>query len=359
MKQIRFIFISILVCALVGCSNSDDTIEQIPEPAMYFPPLTTNQWETTSPTSLNWNVNQLDALHTFLESENSKSFMILVDGKIVVERYYNGHNANATWQWNSAGKTLVTATTGIAAQENLINLNTPVSSYLGPQWTSAGLEKENLIQPIHLLTMTSGLNDTSQLVIPANLTYIADAGSRWAYSNVFQKLMDVITATSNQEFQAYFSQKLEGQIGMDGFWNLGSIFKIYHSNTRSMARFGLLALNNGEWNSQQLINSSFFNLSVNSSQNLNQAYGYMWWLNGKSNFMLPESQTVFPGALVPNAPTDMYAAMGFAEQRLYIIPSENMVIVRMGDASNLSNSNFSLSSFDHQLWEKLNAVFNN
>ena len=206
--------------------------------------------------------------------------------------------------------------------------------------------------------MTSGLNDASNLVIPANLTYLADAGSRWSYHNVFQKLMDVVAKASNQNFDTYFNAKIKSAIGMDGFWNNGLIFKIYHSNTRSMARFGLLALNKGKWNNQQILNQAFFNESISSSQTINPAYGYLWWLNGKSNYMVPGGQINFLGSLVPNAPADMFAAMGAEDQRIYIIPSKNMVVVRMGDASDPSNPSFAVSGFDNALWQRINALIN-
>ena len=282
--------------------------------------------------------------------------MILVNGRIVMEEYFNGHSATATWPWSSAGKTLVSTTTGIAQQEGLLNINNKVSQYLGNGWTSEPLEKENLITPKHLLTMTSGLNDESNWVIKSNLTYLADAGTRWSYSNVFQKLIDVVAASSNQTFENYFNAKLKNKIGMDGFWNFGTIFTIYHSNTRSMARFGLLFLNKGKWKNEQIINETYLNEAISTSQNINPSYGYLWWLNGKSKYMVPGSQTVYPTALVPNAPADMYAAMGAEDQRIYVIPSKNMVVIRMGDASDPQNPNFALSGFDAALWDKINAV---
>ena len=206
--------------------------------------------------------------------------------------------------------------------------------------------------------MTSGLNDSSNLVIIPNLTYMADAGSRWAYANVFQKLMDVVAGASNQDFETYFNNKLKSRIGMEGFWNMGIIFKIYHSNTRSMARFGLLALNKGKWNNEHVINESFFNESTSTSQNINPSYGYLWWLNGKANFMVPGGQTVYTGPLVPSAPADMYAAMGAEDQRIYVVPSKKMVVIRMGEASDPGNPTFAVSGFDNALWQKINAVIN-
>jgi CubicO group peptidase (beta-lactamase class C family) len=352
MKFLQALFLLLVLCS----SCKKDTTASSSNDAMYFPSTTDNNWETKTTAALNFNESAIQPLKDYLAQKGTKSFMILVNGRIVMEEYFNGHNATTTWQWNSAGKTLTTAAVGIAQQDGLLNINNKVSSYLGAGWTREPQTKEDLITVRNLLTMTSGLDDASDLVIPANLTYKADAGTRWSYHNVFQKLMDVVAASSNQTYDAYFTNKLKSKIGMDGFWNNGTIYKIYNSNTRSMARFGLLALNKGKWNNEQIINENYFNESVTTSQNINYSYGYLWWLNGKSSYMIPGAQTVFQGALVPNAPADMYAAMGAADQRLYVIPSKNMVIVRMGEASDPANPSFAVSGFDNALWQKINTV---
>lgn len=350
--------ILLLLLSIVSCSKNDNEIQQTPTESMYYPSNTSASWETKSLSSLGWNQNAVQPLKDYLNQKGTKSFMILVNGRIVMEEYFNGHTATATWEWNSAGKTLVASTVGIAQQENLLNINNKVSDYLGTEWTSMPLNKENLITVKHLLTMTAGNDDTKQYVIKSNLTYIADAGTRWAYSNIFQKLTDVVNKASNKPFETYFNEKLKSKIGMEGFWNFGTIFTIYHSNTKSMARFGLLALNKGKWNNEQIINESYFNESVSTSQSINPSYGYLWWLNGKTSFMIPNEQTVYQDFLVPNAPADMYAAMGAKDQRIYVIPSKKMVVIRMGDASDPVNPNFAVSGFDNDLWGKINAVIN-
>lgn len=352
----KYLFSLTLLLTLFSCQKDSD-----PAPApetMYYPPNGSSTWETKSISSLGWNTAAVQPLKDYLQQKNTKSFMILVNGRIVMEEYFNGHTKDDTWQWNSAGKTLVGTITGIAQQEGLLQINNKVSDYIGTSWTSAPINKENLITNRNLLTMTSGLNDSNQLVIRPNLTYMADAGTRWSYHNVFQKLMDVVAAASSQSYDAYFNAKLRDRIGMDGFWNNGIIFKIYHSTTRSMARFGLLALNKGKWNNEQIINQAFFEESINTSQSINPSYGYFWWLNGKSSAMLPGGQTVYPGTLIPNAPVEMYAAMGAEDQRIYVVPSKKMVVIRMGNASDPNNPVFALSGFDNALWEKINAVIN-
>jgi CubicO group peptidase (beta-lactamase class C family) len=169
--------------------------------------------------------------------------------------------------------------------------------------------------------------------------------------------MNVVEDASGIEFESYFNNELRNKIGMEGFWNNGIFYRIYNSNTRSMARFGLLASQNGNWDGEQIVDEDFFIESKKTSQSINPSYGYLWWLNGKSNYMLPSTQTKFSGNLVSNAPIDMVAAMGKDEQRIYIVPSKNLVIIRMGEAT-LSEDNFALSSFDNVFWEKFNKVTN-
>jgi hypothetical protein len=121
-----------------------------------------------------------------------------------------------------------------------------------------------------------------------------------------------------------------------------------------MARFGSLILNKGNWNGNQIMtDTAYFNDMVNTSQNLNKSYGYLWWLNGKPSFMIPMLQTVFPGFVCPNAPSDMYAAIGKGGQFLNIVPSQNLVWLRMGDEPTSSLVPFLLND---QIWEYLNNL---
>lgn len=348
----KFYKLCLLLFPLYGIAQSQQN------PAMYFPSNTDHSWDTMSMSSLGWKISALQPLKDFLIQKHTKSFIILVNGKIVMEEYFNGQKRDDDWTWNSAGKSLVSACIGLAQQENLLQISDKVSKYLNTGWTSESPEKENLITIRNLLSMTSGIDDSRQIVFKNNLTYEADAGTRWAYGNVFQRLMKVVAAASKQDFESYFNTHVKNKIGMDGYWKNGVIFTIYQSTARSMARFGLLALNKGKWKNEQILNEAFFNESIQSSQSINPSYGYLWWLNGKSDYMVPGAQKVFPGSLVSNAPADMFAAMGAADQRIYIIPSKNMVFVRMGESSNPQNRSFAVSGFDNALWEKINALIN-
>ena len=143
---------------------------------------------------------------------------------------------------------------------------------------------------------------------------------------------------------------------MTGTWIQDGDLSVYWSTPRSMARFGLLALAKGNWNGTQIVNAAYLNSATTTSQSINQAYGYLWWLNGKTSYHLPQTQFQFSGTLIPSAPADMYCALGKNDQKIYVVPSKKLVIIRMGDVAD--GVNFALSDFDETLWEKISAVIN-
>lgn len=352
---------AVIVFSLIlflNCSSEDDStqiLDSPPEESTYFPPISSEIWDTKTLSEIGYNETNLPPLLDFLEDKNTKGFIILHNGKIVIETYMNGHNETSLWYWASAGKTLTSATIGIAQDQGLLSINDSVSDYIGTNWTSIPLEKEKLITCNNLLSMTSGLDDTlGDSISVDNLHYSADAGDRWAYHNVYVKLQDVVSNASNQTWDSYFNTHLKNRIGMSGAWTPFGNLNIYWSTTRSMARFGLLTSAKGTWEDTQIISESFLTEATNTSQSINPAYGCLWWLNGKSSYQLPQSQFELSGELIPNAPDDMYCALGRNDQKIYIVPSKKLVIIRMGESAD--NVNFALSSFDNDLWEQLNLV---
>lgn len=361
MKAFNPIILLLSAVLLFSCKKSDadgDPAPSVPA-ALYFPPLTGTAWETSTAASLGWNEGLFDDLYTYLAQKNTKAFLILKDGKIVREKYFGAFTADSLWYWASAGKTLTAFLTGLAQEQGILNINNKTSQYIGAGWTSAPLTKENLITVRHQLTMTTGLDDgvpDDFCTLKSCLVYKADAGTRWAYHNAPYTLLDkVIENASGQSFNNYFNAKIRSRIGMKGAWIKSGYNNVYYSDARSMARFGLLMLNKGKWDQTAIMtDSSYFNSMVNTSQNINLSYGYLCWLNGKSSHMLPQTQFVFNGSLIPTAPADLYAALGKNDQKLYVVPSQNLVVVRMGESA--GNVQLALSSFDTELWGKLKAI---
>ena len=325
---------------------------------LYFPPTLGNQWDTIHPGSLDWCQPKIDALYDFLDNNNTKAFILLKDGKIVLEQYFGTFTQSSNWYWASAGKTITSFMTGIAQQEGHLSISDTTSHYLGQGWTNCTPQQEEKITIRNQLTMTSGLDDGVAdhfCTLDTCLIYKADPGTRWAYHNGPYTLLDgVIENATGQTLNVYTTQKLKNPTGMTGMFVPSGYNNVYFSNARSMARFGLLMLNNGNWNGTQIMtDQSYFNQMINTSQSLNQSYGYLWWLNGKPSFMLPQIQSVIPGYLTPHAPADMYAGLGMNGQFLDIIPSENMVWIRMGEAPNGGLVPYLLHN---EIWDYLNDL---
>lgn len=325
---------------------------------LYFPPVSGNTWDTLSPQSLGWCNTTINQFYNYLEQKNTKAFILLKDGKIVLEKYFGTFTADSLWYWASAGKTLTGAIVGIAQQENFLKLSDTSNKYLGPGWTQCAPAEERKITIWNHLTMTSGLDDgvpDNHCTLDSCLKCIAAPGTRWAYHNgPYTKLDGVIEGATGQSLNSYLTAKIKTPTGITGSFIKVDYDNVFFSKARSMARFGLLILNKGKWNTAPILtDTAYFNQMVNTSQNLNKSYGYLWWLNGKSSFMAPGLQTVFPVSLCPNAPADMIAAMGKNGQFINVVPSQNLVLVRMGNAPNSNEVPFTLND---TIWIKLNQL---
>lgn len=325
---------------------------------IYFPPTTGTTWETTDPASLGWCTDQLPPLLEFLESSNSKAFIVLKDGRIVIEEYFGTFTQDSTWYWASAGKSLTAFLVGLAQEDGALDIDQPSSTYLGEGWTSCTPEQEAAITVRHQLTMTTGLDDTAgdlDCTDPACLEYLAEPGTRWAYYNApYTKLDGVITGATGQNLNGYVYNKLGQSIGLLGLYLPLGYNNVFFSTPRVMARFGLLAMNGGNWNGTPIMtDSDYFTAMTTPSQTINPAYGYLWWLNGQEDFMLPGVQLSFPGPLMPDAPQEAYSAMGKNGQIINVIPSEGLVVIRMGD---LPGGIFVPNVYNNDIWERLNAV---
>jgi CubicO group peptidase (beta-lactamase class C family) len=348
--------------------NFSCTDNETPNPnpsTLYFPPLTANTWETITPASLKWDLEKLDGLKKLLENNGSRAFIILKNGKIVVEEYFGTKisgaqpfDQNSLWYWASAGKTLTATLTGIAQEEGKLNIQKPSSDYLGKGWTSLTAAQETKIKVWHQLTMTSGLDDgvaNRDNSSPEALIYKAEPGTRWAYHNAPYTLLDkVIEGGTRKTFPQYFNEKLGSKIGMTGTWQRIESNNVFFSDARSMARFGLLILANGDWDGVNIIkDKNYLNEMINPSQNINQSYGYLWWLNGKDTFMPPGVQVKVPGSYAPNAPDDMFCGLGKDGQYVCVVPSQNLVLVRMGDSPDQSLVPF---TFLDDIWAILRNI---
>jgi len=344
--------------------SPDNPIDPVTE-NIYFPPLIGNDWESESPEDLNWNLNALDSLYDFMEEADTRAFIILKNGKIVVEKYWGMDFLNIApfdeskvWYWASAGKTLTAVLVGTVQEDGVLNIEDKTSVYLGENWTSMPIEKENLIKVRHQLEMTTGVEyegASFDCTDPECLTYRVDAGDQWYYHNsTYTLLKNVVESATGEGYNEYTTSQVGDKIGSEGYWVFTQSSNLFFSTGREAARFGLLLSNDCKWDQTEVLSDmEYINAMKNSSQELNPSYGYLTWLNGKESVVLPSLPISLNQPLSNTAPNDLYAALGKNGQVIDVVPSEGLVVVRLGD-----NPDESLvpTNFHNAMWEKIMAV---
>ncbi len=191
--------ILVSICCIFLFSNSSNS-------QTYFPPSNSATWDTISPSTFNWCQTKIDSLYSFLDTNNTKSFLLLKNGKIVLEKYFNGHSDTSNWYWASAGKAITSFLIGIAQQESFLNISDTTSNYLGYGWTNCSLFQEQKITIWNQLSMTTGLdNNTSfDCTIDTCLEYFVDPATRWAYHNApYTLLRPVLENATGQSINIY------------------------------------------------------------------------------------------------------------------------------------------------------------
>ncbi len=342
----------LFVVTLFSCAKADPIdIPVAPAAGYYYPPLTGSTWETTNPIELGWDTAKLNNLIRYVDSNNSTAFIILYKGKIVTEKYWRTFSSTSSARIFSATKSIGAFLTGLAQEQGKLDITKKVSDYLGTGWSGASIPQENLITVKHLLSMTSGLKED------AFLSYDAPAGTKWYYNTLaYHKIYNVLAAAYGKTNSEYANEQLWSKIGMqNSFWDVepGGGPSMSCSG-RDMARFGLMILSGGKWNGTTIMNSeSYFQAMTNSTQTINPSYGYLWWLNGKSSFVLPgTSVQSFNGPLMANAPSDLIAALGYGDKKIYVVKSKDLVVIRHGAPSNAPVT-YALSNFDNEIWSRL------
>lgn len=301
-------------------------------------PVTTSQ---TPP----WSEGDFDELDRFVEKTNGEAFAIMENGTIVHE-WYRGDGGYVR-DIASAQKSVLSMLVGRAIGDGLLALDSRIDDVLGSDWTPHG--QSSTIGVGHLLSMTSGLDD--------ELEIIAEPGSTWRYSQAFAKLFDVLEVVTDRDIEDVAAEWLFEPAGAD-------TARFYRRPAGRFAPIGLLAgvddlLAIGQTiheGSQPGLAESWLDDSFTASQPFNDAYGYLWWRNGGDSFLLPASRAVSrTGPLIPTGPTDLVAAMGKDDQRLYISRELGLSVARLGGRSDPA-APVTLSSFDTVLWEMLTRL---
>ena len=315
----------------------------------YFPPTTGTTWETVEPSSLGWCEDQLPPLLQYLENNGTKAFIVLKDGRIVIEEYFGTFTGDSVWYWASAGKSLTAFLVGMAQEDGLLDIDQPSSTYLGTGWTNCTPAQELAITVRHQLTMTTGLDDGVPDVDCTDPTCLHTWPIRhtlelpqWPYTKWMALLRCYGWKLNNFHRPTEHSDRITGLT-----------FRLDTTISSATAQLRV----SGSWHEHETNGASIwcqaFLLLTTPSQTLNNSYGYLWWLNGQSSYMLPGLQVEIPGSILPNEPADAYNALGKNGQFINVVPSQGIVLVRMGNAPDATPVPY---VFNDDIWEYLNAV---
>ncbi len=299
---------------------------------------------------------KIDAAVSLVEKYNSYAFIYWKDGAIRAEKYWPGFDKASRYDTASMHKTVVGLLLGIAQDEGLIDsVDDPLARYL-PELEGTKRGRAPLRS---LLEMASGIQNPPTGGGLANVslqTYMGDdlksALAHWPvpaepFEEFFyaaanpQYLSWVIERVSGQRYAEYLSEKLWQPIGADDarVWldHEGGSPRTsccLQANARDWLKFGLLLLDQGKVGDQQVVSADWIDRMTAPSE-LNPNYGWQIWRGSPHNPARAYSRTikVTVPAKEPFAQNDVVYLDGSGAQRVYVIPSENAVIVRIGQPS--------------------------
>jgi hypothetical protein len=275
----------------------------------------------------------------------TKAVVVVRDGHVIAERYANGVGVDTPLLGFSLTKSVINALIGILTQKGNISPSFPAPI---PEWRGA-TDPRREIEVEHLLRMTTGLaldetnsgfDPSSQMVYLHNdmaafavkAAMIAPPGTRWAYSSPTTQLLARIIRDAvggPEQALAFAWRELFNPLGMrnvtlefDGAGTFqGSSYML--ASARDWARFGLLYLNDGVIGGRRLLHEDW--VAFSAAATLDTDYGAGFWTNRSENEHAR-------GRVRLGIPRDAFFASGDLGQRVVIVPSQHLVIVRLGDS---------------------------
>lgn len=333
-----------MACALVACSPPAKVPEICASPHAIPDP----DWAIGTPAEHGLDADALQSAADYAGSNGSRCLLVVRHSKLVGEWYWQGdtkETAPNTW---SLAKSYTSTLVGLAIEEGLIHsIDDPVSNYV-PEWKGLGRDG---IKLRHLLTMTSGLkfdqdSDSFSFLTAHDMTGQAIAldvddapGEVWKYSNQAVQILEaVLRHATGKPVDVYAREKLWSPMGVSAEWHKDGVghpstYMNVLTTCRNHARFGELFLRQGCWGSKRVVPSAWVGKATKPSQALNKGYGLLWWLNAGA----PTLDSVYfdpleSGSFHPFAPADSFCASGLGGQMIEVIPSLDMVVVRVGYA---------------------------
>jgi CubicO group peptidase (beta-lactamase class C family) len=232
----------------------------------------------------------------------------------------------------SAQKSVTALLAAIAVDRGLLDLDDPVTIHLGPEWSRAPVDDERSITVRHLMSMTSGLDDLLEPFAPPGAVWRYGLGPTW------HLVKRVVVAASGLGLQEVTDTWLAEPLGLtDTVWVDrpgmsyldGRPFEALSTTGRDLAAIGGIVAARGSG----IVSEASLAELLRPSQDLNPAYGLLWWLNGRTPIRLPMVDEPIDRVLLPHAPADTVAMLGALGQMCHVVPSLEVVAVRLGSST--------------------------
>jgi CubicO group peptidase (beta-lactamase class C family) len=300
------------------------------------------------PAAHGFDVARLEEAVAWAEANASHCLLVVRNGDLVLERYFGDATAATPMKSWSVAKSHVSAIVGVALERGeLGSLDDSIADYL----PSLAGDPRQQVTLRHLLSMTAGLYDgvlgdmagmfTAQdMTAKALATELqSDPGTAWEYSNVAVQMFEPIFRGLGTRADDYAREHVWDPIGMNATWFTDpagnpALYMNVIATCRDHARFGYLMLRRGCWEGEQVIPEAWVDASTAPSQAMNDGYGHYFWRGaGDPTLDLVDSVPLDRGTLHPGAPEDAFCAVGLGGQFIEVVPSLDLVVVRMGHAA--------------------------
>ncbi len=311
-------------------------VQRMYDTIMRFPYYGSEDQLDTVFANINYNSLAEVVNNAFDSIKKSRAVLVIYKDQIIAEKYDEGFDTNSKILGWSMTKSITSTMYGILQKQGRVNVNdkAPIDS-----WKNDGRSN---ITINNLLQMNSGLawledydkisDVTEMLFLAKNMGKVqeekelaGEPNKLWNYSSGTTNLLSNMLRgyfDSHQDYLDFWYSNLIDRIGMQSMLIEADLSGSYVGSSygwataRDWAKFGLLYLHKGNWNGEQIFDESWVDYATSPTNTSDGRYGAQIWLNA--------------GGYYPDAPKDLFSFNGYQGQRVFIIPSKNLVIVRMG-----------------------------
>jgi CubicO group peptidase (beta-lactamase class C family) len=339
----------LLLSTVLGCGGSDGstTARRLEQSAVSLQcPNPAGAWQRRTAAELGMDADKLQQALDWSIPHTGVSTAVYRHGCLAGQSSIDPLTADLPLDGWSMTKSVTSMLVGRAVTLGRVDVDRPIGS-LVPQADAAHAR----LTARDLLTMTSGLhgNYVRDFLAPLPdrvcdalaLPFDHPPGTTWHYAQTtLDLLLYTVERATGEDIQKFAQDELFGRVGIPaGSWiwerdphGHTNAWAHLHMADGDWARLGQLMLQDGRWNGEQLISREYVREAHDRVPD-NPAYGFLFWLNGGDWWRVPdvEGPDGGTGSVIPAGPPDMFMMVGLGEQRTFIIPSRDLLIVRIGE----------------------------